>query len=109
MNDVLYMLCQHDCSIMYDGCPLPATKIAPCLAISLYKARKELKRLKELGYVKSVIKSGFDDYYCQNYILRGYEITEKAKENEEYKKAWENERKICKECFGFDIGASEVE
>ena len=74
--------------------------------MSLYKTRKELKRLKDLGYVVS-------DRYCyigedRNTLLSGYTITDKAKETEEYKKAYEEERIHFKECFGIDIGEEEV-
>ena len=31
----------------------------------------------------------------------------KAKETEEYKKAWKEERELCKKCFDMDIGEQE--
>ena len=78
--------------------PYPSTAIAEHLGISLYQARKELNRLKELGLVVSTM-------YCErdeegNYIMRGYTITEKAKATTEYKNAYEREEKIRQECFG---------
>lgn len=101
MNEILYILCRHNVSIMDGWYPFLSTVISKTLDISLYKTRKELKKLKEQGLVESCIDiiSG-DEGTC---ILRGYRITEKAKEMEEYKKAFEEERKICKECFGIDI------
>lgn len=101
MNRVLYTLCRHNLNIMDGWLPFPSTAISRILDISLYKTRKELKKLKEQGLVESCIDSISDDEgTC---VLRGYRITEKAKETEEYKKAFEEERKICKECFGIDI------
>ena len=103
MNDVLYRLCRHDVSIdMYSWVPYPSTSLSKSCGLSLYQTRKELKKLKEQGLVESCIDSISDDEgTC---VLRGYHITEKAKETEEYKKAWQEEREICKECFGIDIG-----
>lgn len=104
MNDVLYHLCEHCVSIMQGWIPLPSTALSKATNKSLYQTRKELKRLKEQGYVTSA-------RYCEvgedrNYLMSGYQITDKAKETPEYKKAWEEERQICKEVFGIDIGES---
>ena len=102
MNDILYCLCRHCVSIMQGWIPLPSTIISKDLGKSLYRTRKELKRLKEQELVQSV-------RYCEvgedrNYLMCGYQITDKAKETQEYKKAWEEEREICKKAFGIDIG-----
>ena len=61
--------------------------------------------MKEEGHVVS-------DRYCEigedrNYLVSGYTITDKAKETEEYKQAFEEEEKICRECFGIDIKESQ--
>ena len=102
MDEVLYDLCRHCVSIMQGWIPLPSTCISQTMGMSLYKTRKELKRLKELGLIVSVC-------YCHvgedgNYLMRGYQITDKAKTTQEYKKAWNEEREICKKAFGIDIG-----
>lgn len=102
MNEVLYALCRHCVSIVQGWVPMPSTCLSQILGKSLYQTRKELKRLKEQGLVVSV-------RYCEvgedrNYLMCGYSITDKAKSTREYKTAWEDERKICKEAFGFDIG-----
>lgn len=101
MNDVLYHLCRHCVSIMNKGLPFPSTLLCDVCHKSLYQTRKELKKLKEQGYVVA-------GRYTENtedgqVLLNGYIITDKAKETEEYKKAFEEERNLCKECFGFDI------
>ena len=101
MNDVLFCLCRHCVSIIGGWYPFPSTCISQICKLSLYKTRKELKKLKEQGYVVS-------DRYCEigedrNYLISGYTITDKAKETEEYKKAYEEERQAVKECFNFDI------
>lgn len=102
MNEVLYKLCQHCISIMGSWIPYPSTLMAKSLNLSLYKVRKELKSLKEQGLVVA-------DRYCEvtdegTILINGYTITEKAKQTEEYKKAYEEERKICLDVFGVDIG-----
>lgn len=70
--------------------------------MSLHKTRKILKELKAKGLVKSdreVIRDPGEGIA----ILNGYTITNKARETPEYKKAFEEERRICKKCFGIDI------
>ena len=101
MNKVLYHLCKHCVSIMDGWIPYPSTILSKVCDLSLYKTRKELKLLKEQGYVVS-------DRYTENteegtIILNGYTITEKAKETEEYKKSFQEEKEAVKECFNFDI------
>lgn len=101
MNNVLYKLCLHCVSIMDGYMPYPSTILSKSCNLSLYKTRKELKSLKEQGYVVA-------DRYTENtedgqILLNGYTITEKAKETEEYKKAFEVERKIVKDVYGFEL------
>lgn len=101
MNKVLYHLCLHCVDIMDGYLPFPSTVLSKCCNLSLYKTRKELKSLKEQGYVIA-------DRYAKStedgqILLNGYTITEKAKETEEYKKAFEIERKIVKDVWGFDL------
>jgi len=43
------------------------------------------------------------------HIYNGYAITEAARKTEEYKAAYEEEREIVKEIFGYDIGPLEEE
>lgn len=97
MNNVLYVLCRHCLSIMDGWYPYPSTVIAEQLGISLYRVRKELKRLKELGLVVSTMYCWEEEY--GNYILRGYTITDKARATKEYKEAYEREEKIRQECL----------
>lgn len=85
---------------------MPSTCLSQTLGKTLYQTRKKLKLLKEQGLIKST-------RYCEvgedrNYLMCGYQITDKAKSTPEYKKAWEEERRICKEVFGIDIGEQEV-
>ena len=97
MNDVLYAICRVYMDIMTNRIPIPSTIIADEIKISVYQARKELKKLKEAGLVVSTI-------YCDktkfgNFIIRGYTITEKARDTKEYKTAYEESEKVMKECF----------
>lgn len=102
MNQMLYQLCRHNVSTIGAWLPFPSTHLANVCDMTLYKARKELKRLKEQGLVVS-------DRYCEvgedrNILISGYTITDKAKDTEEYRTAWDEERALCKEIYGFDIG-----
>ena len=101
MNEILYHLCGHCVSIMDGWYPFPSICLSEVCGKSLYQTRKEMKKLREQGYIVS-------DRYCEvgedrNYLVSGYTITDKAKETEEYKQAFEEEEKICRECFGIDI------
>ena len=61
MNEVLYTLCRHNVNIMNGWYPFASTAISKSLDISLYKTRKELKKLKEQGLVESCIYTISDD------------------------------------------------
>jgi len=88
---------------MMDGWhPYPSTALSKATGLSLYKTRKILKELKAKGLVKSD-REVIRDPEEGTAILNGYTITNKARETPEYKKAFEKERRICKECFGIDI------
>ena len=50
MNDILYSLCLHSIDIIDGWTPISARLIAKNVSVSLYKARKELRTLKENGY-----------------------------------------------------------
>lgn len=106
MNEVLYELCCHyintnDCS----NAPVSARSVSFSLNLTVNQARYRLRKLKKLGYVET----------CSGYVISedcrlpyyGWTITDKAKETEEYKKAWEEERALCKKCFDMNIGEQE--
>ena len=80
MNDVLFHLCRHCVGIMDGWIPYPAWAIANRCNISLSTARRRLRELKH-----------------------GWRITDKAAQTEEYKAAWEQEKKICREIYGADM------
>lgn len=105
MNEILYQICRNDLFLM-DWHPYPSTLISKRVGMSLCKTRKELKKLKEQGLIKSVIYSEVDEE--QNYIFRGYESTEKAKSTEEYKKAYLEEEKSRKEIWGTGMAKDEM-
>lgn len=103
MNEILYALCRHNVSIMDSWHPYPATAIAQALDMSVHRVRYHLKKLKKQGLVDSFHEGGMTeegDVYC----YWGWKITEKASDTEEYKKAHEAEKELCKECFGINIG-----
>lgn len=102
IDEILYTLCRHNVSIMDGWYPFPATAIARALDMSVNKVRYHLRKLKQQGIVDSIREGGMTEYgevFCYN----GWHITEKAHDTNEYKKAYEEERKLCKECFGIDI------
>ena len=105
MNDVLYQLCRHNVSFMGGWNPFPARLIAEYLNLTTNQARYKLRKLKQLGLVKSCREVLKDEYGCV--LCNGWKITDKAKETEEYKKAREEERALCKKCFDMDIGEQE--
>lgn len=105
MNDVLYQLCRYCISIVGSQYPVPARLIAEHLNLTINQARYRLRKLKQLGLVESCREIYRDDYSC--FLFVGWRLTDKAKETEEYKKAWEEERALCKKCFDMDIGECE--
>ena len=91
---------------MCNWIPIPSTIIADELKISVYQVRKELKKLKEMGLVVSIM-------YCDktkfgNFIIRSYTITEKARDTKEYKTAYENAEKVMRECFEMQMSEDEA-
>lgn len=102
MNDVLYKLSKQNVRIIDGWYPYPSTGLCDVCNLSLYQTRKQLKKLKEMGLVESCIECVVDEE--RNFIIRGYRVTEKGKKTDEYKKALSEERQICKEIFGIDIG-----
>ena len=100
MNEVLLALCRHCVSIMDGWVPYPATAMSKAHGWPYRRTLKELNKLEEAGYVRlSTIAIGEDPL-----PIRGWTITKKAKQTEEYKKADEEEREIVLEAFGFVIG-----
>jgi DNA-binding PadR family transcriptional regulator len=82
--------------------PYPSTCIAGTTGWRLYYVRKLLKELKQEGLITSDLWVEQGDE--RPILVRGYVLTEKGKDTDEYRQAWERERQICKECFDFDIG-----
>lgn len=100
-SKVFEILCAHTCNIMGGWYPYPARCIADCIGLSLYKVRKELKRLKELGVVIS-------DHYCEvgedgNYLINGWVVTQLGNKTDMYKKMDEEAAKAIRECFYKDV------
>lgn len=80
---------------------VPSTLIAAMFDITLYKARKIIKTLVNKGLLQSGCDSWFDDYYCQQIIIRGYTVTEKGKQTDIFKEAEEAETALRKKIWGF--------
>lgn len=102
MNNILYALCRHCVGIMDGWVPYPSTAIAKQLNVSVGKVRYQLKKLKEQGLVESS-RYGGQTEDGEVFCINGFRITDKAKETEKYKVAFEEERRVCKECFDINI------
>lgn len=105
MDEILYCLCCH-CVGNNGWRPFPATAIAQILGMSVHKVRYHLRKLRAKGLVDSFYEGGITedgDVFC----YRGWTITKDAFSTEEYKKAHEREREICKKCFNIDIGEND--
>ena len=103
LDEILYTLCRHNVSIIDNWHPLPATTIANMLDVSVHKVRYRLRKLKEQGFVNSCHEGGQTEDR-EVYCCWGWTITDKAFHTNEYKKAHDEERELCKECFNIDIG-----
>lgn len=64
----------------------PATWCAKCTGLSLYRARKALRRLAAYGYAAVDTDGGWNDYAACIWCLRGYCLTRKGIETAIYKK-----------------------
>lgn len=103
MDNILYALCRHCVSIMDGWHPYPATCIAQNLNMSVHKVRYHLRKLKIEGLVESFRENGLTED-GEVFCLWGWRITDKTINTLEYKKAFEEERKLCKKYFDVDIG-----
>lgn len=100
---IFWYLCNHYCSVMDGWVPYPSTLLHKHLPqLSDYKLKKYLKELKEEGWITSdmIIEEGYE----HPWIIRGYTITDKARNTFIYKSCHERERRLCKKVFDFDIG-----
>ena len=101
---VLYKLAVIDCAIMPGGEVTPSATLAKLCKLSRKDTLKELRRLKAQGLVVSAHDSYYDHHSERSYLLTGWHTTKKARETPEYRKAYDRERRICKEIFNIDIG-----
>lgn len=97
MNDVLYQLCIYCNQFIDCSHPVSSNVIVRSLGLTRNQARYRLRKLKQLGLVESCSEVSKDDDGHRLLPFHGWRLTDKAKETEEYKKAWE----------GIDIGESE--
>lgn len=102
-SNILYHLCRYCVGIMDSWHPYPSTELSKNTGLTLYRTRKALKKLKEIGLVYSFHEGGQDDE-GRAFCYHGYGVTKAAESTEEYKRAYEEERRLCLEVFGMDIG-----
>lgn len=98
MNGILYILCCHYLNMIDGWIPYPARKIADQTGLNLTAARKGLRQLKEQGYVDTTCV--YLNNNTPSFPYRGWTITEKAFETDEYKKAVKEEKQLVKKVFG---------
>lgn len=107
MNDILLTLCRANASVMDKPHPYSARLIAEKLGITVYQARYQLNKLREQGLVEVITETSKDGYKCLPY--RGWHITKKAEETEEYKQASEEEEaEFYWSVFGIDISKKQT-
>lgn len=104
MNEILYAICRHYVNIIDGWIPYPARKIAEQTGLNLTAARKGLRQLKEQGYIDSTCvylgpNALTSDH--EGFPYRGWTITEKAFQTDEYKKAAKEEKQIIEDVFGY--------
>lgn len=64
-----------------------APEIAEALNYSINFTRSHIRKLKEKELIKSVCESGYNESTDRYVIVRGYALTEKATNTDNYKKA----------------------
>lgn len=98
MNEALYRLCVHEVNLIDGWSPIPARFIAESMGVSLSTARRRLRGLKAVGLARTFcVVPDCDDELIPPYW--GWGITDKAKETEEYKKAYFDELEYRKEIW----------
>lgn len=102
MNNILYELCFHNLDMMYGDIPLPAKCIANKLNLSYKSTLNEMHKLQEKGFIRkcSEVMYRMGD---EAVLLNGWNITNLAKNTEEYKLASAREEMIIKSIFDYDI------
>lgn len=102
MNDTLYHLCRICCDIMDGWRPVPAWVIAEATGVSVSTALRRLRKLKEDGLARVICENAAPDDEMP-LPRRGWAITDKTRQTEEFKKAWAEEVEICRDVFGKDM------
>ena len=100
-SPVFESLCRHSCCIFGGWAPYPTRCMSESTGLSMYKTRKELHRLRDLGLVEvarhcEVTEEG-------NYLLTGWQVTQQGMKTETYKKMDEEEAQRVRESFNFDM------
>lgn len=108
-SKVLYRLAVLDCDIMPGSEVTTSATLAKICKLSRKDTLKELRELKAKGWVATAYESYYDERRERWCILRGWRTTRKARETPEYKKAYDRERLICRQCFDIDIGELKIE
>lgn len=98
-EQVLDVLIRCHLNVMDPVDVISAPNIAYLLKTSEYQVRKYIGELKKDGLVELAFLTILDEELVLP--IKGFQITDKAKELDQYKIAERNEREIFKEIFGF--------
>lgn len=90
-DSVLKFFCESDAMICRHPYVFPCTWCAESLKISLYRVRKAVKQLVTDGYLVKDSEGGWDEWSGHIYCLRGYSLTEKARQHQFWKDMNESE------------------
>lgn len=105
-DDVLNLLISIDVTIDKWTKITPSTYIAHSLSITVHRARKLIKELKDRELVESAMESCYSDWCERYFIVRGYVLTDKARHLQKWHEANIKELKAIGECFDMDMGTS---
>lgn len=103
-NKIFKEYCKYTACVMNYVHVLPSTVVAEHLGISLYMTRKYIKELVADGLLASdivvLVPNSYDDDWHPPVIHRGYCLTKKATETQEYKDAWQAELDLLNKIYG---------
>ena len=109
-KEILFeLICKIAVDVMNPGYPTSIPNYASLLGTSKYQVRKYMKELEKDGLVKSICMyyDGRPDYetgelWDDPCVLRGWEITEKVKGTETYKKEAKEMHELIEKIWGGD-------
>ena len=93
-------MCNYDVGAMNFVKLISVPALANYLETSKYRVRKCMEELKSKGLVASGCECFYSDYDEQQYLIRGFHVTEQGRATETHKLATEKELELIERCFG---------